>query len=265
MQKCIYTAFLITLTFLFALMNPVHTAANGYGWGFKKNDEHKVPDIGEYQGMLDKYGAYYADLSGDKVIYLTFDNGYEEGYTDEILDVLKKENVPATFFVTGHYVTSQPDLVKRMVDEGHIIGNHSYHHPDLTVVNKESMKKELESLEEVVAEYTDQEEIKFLRPPRGMFSERTLQWANELGLTHVFWSLTFKDWNTGDQKGWRYAYDQTMKQMHPGAIILLHAVSSDNAQALERIIQDLKRKGYEFKSLDHLLLKNTLPKDFLEL
>ncbi|RKQ31382.1 delta-lactam-biosynthetic de-N-acetylase [Oceanobacillus halophilus] len=265
MQKRIYTSILLSLTLFLALMDPVHISASGYGWGFKKNDEHKVPDIGEYQQILEKYGAYYADLSGDKEIYLTFDNGYEEGYTDDILDVLKQENVPATFFVTGHFVTSQPELVKRMVEEGHIIGNHSYHHPDFTVVSKESMKEELESLEDVVAEHTDQKEIKLLRPPRGMFNERTLEWANELGLTHVFWSLTFTDWNTGNQKGWRYAYDQIMKQMHPGAIILLHAVSSDNAQALERIIQDLKRKGYEFKSLDHLLLKNSLPKGVLEL
>ncbi|WP_156291704.1 delta-lactam-biosynthetic de-N-acetylase [Oceanobacillus salinisoli] len=265
MKKRVFTTITLSLTLFLALMNPVQIAASGYGWGFKKNDEHKVPYIGEYQEILEKYGAYYADLSGDKVIYLTFDNGYEEGYTDDILDVLKKQDVPATFFVTGHFVTSQPDLVKRMVDEGHIIGNHSYHHPDFTIVSKESMKKELESLEKAVAEVSDQEEIKFLRPPRGMFNERTLQWANELGLTHVFWSLTFTDWNTANQKGWRFAYDQIMKQMHPGAIILLHAVSSDNAQALERIIEDLKSKGYEFKSLDHLLLKNTLPEGFLEL
>lgn len=259
MKKLIFTTSILALTFFLVWMNPVQTEASGYGWGYKKNHENKVPDIGRYQEILEKYGAYYADLSGDKVLYLTFDNGYEQGHTGEILDVLKKENVPATFFVTGHYVESEPDLVKRMVNEGHIVGNHSYHHPDFTIVSKESMIEELKSLEQAVAEITDQEEIIYMRPPRGMFNERTLQWANEIGLIHVFWSLTFQDWNTSNQKGWQYAYDQIMEQIHSGAIILLHAVSSDNAQALEKVIQDLKKDGYEFKSLDHLLLKNTLP------
>lgn len=149
-----------------------------------------------------------------------------------------------------------------MVNEGHIVGNHSFHHPDFTIVSKESMTEELKTLEAAVAEVTDQKEIKFLRPPRGMFNERTLKWANELGLTHVFWSLTFKDWNTSNQKGWQYAYDSVMEQIHPGAIILLHAVSSDNAQALEKIIQDLKKEGYEFKNLDDLVVKNMLPDGF---
>lgn len=129
------------------------------------------------------------DDSGDKVVYLTFDNGYEQGYTPKILDALKKENVPASFFVTGHYVESKPDLVKRMVKEGHIVGNHSYHHPDLSIVSKKTMKKELETLEDAVAEITDQDQMKYLRPPRGIFSEQTLKWANELGYIHIFWSL----------------------------------------------------------------------------
>ncbi|KKE78726.1 delta-lactam-biosynthetic de-N-acetylase [Oceanobacillus caeni] len=262
MKKHVFTTIILSLAFFLAWANPVQIEASGYGWGYQKNKDHKVPDIGKYQEMLDKYGAYYADLSGDKVVYLTFDNGYEEGYTDEILDVLKKEKVPATFFVTGHYVKSSPDLVKRMVNEGHIVGNHSFHHPDFTIVSKESMTEELKTLEAAVAEVTDQKEIKFLRPPRGMFNERTLKWANELGLTHVFWSLTFKDWNTSNQKGWQYAYDSVMEQIHPGAIILLHAVSSDNAQALEKIIQDLKKEGYEFKNLDDLVVKNMLPDGF---
>lgn len=265
MKKSIYISLILALTFLFTSLIPVQIEASGYGWGYKKNDEHKVPDIGKYQEILEKYGAYYADLSGDKVLYLTFDNGYEQGHTDEILDVLQKENVPATFFVTGHYVETEPELVKRMVKERHIVGNHSYHHPDFTIISKESMIEELKSLESAVGEITDQKEIKFMRPPRGMFNERTLQWANELGLIHVFWSLTFHDWNTSNQKGWQYAYDQIMAQVHDGAIILLHAVSSDNAEALERVIQDLKKEGYEFKSLDDLLLKDTLPKNIISL
>ncbi|TMN22839.1 delta-lactam-biosynthetic de-N-acetylase [Lentibacillus cibarius] len=251
----------VTVMFFLALSayQPEIHAQGGYGWGFKKNDEHKLPDIGKYKQILEEYGAYYADDSGEKNVYLTFDNGYEEGYTDDILDVLKKHDVPAAFFLTGHYVESQPDLVKRMADEGHIIGNHSYHHPDFTTVTKKTMRKELESLEEAVADVSSQENIKYLRPPQGMFNEKTLQWANELGYIHTFWSLAFTDWDTDDQKGWKYAYDNIMEQIHPGALILLHTVSSDNAKALDKLVTDLKKQGYQFKSLDDLVLKNLLP------
>lgn len=253
--------FTLTLLIFFTIC-PGNSMANGYGWGFKKSTNHEIPEIGKYKQMLDKYGSYYVDDSDDKVVYLTFDNGYEEGYTTKILDTLKEENVPATFFVTGHYVESKPELVKRMVKEGHIIGNHSYHHPDFSVVSKKTMKKELETLESAVAEITDQDQMKYLRPPRGMFNEETLEWANELGYIHVFWSLAFSDWNTDKQKGGTYAYDQVMNQIHPGAIILLHAVSSDNAEALPKIINGLKEKGYTFKSLDDLIFKDML-QDFL--
>lgn len=258
-KRVISSLIVISFILTFFQYNETMHAESGYGWGFKKNSEHKIPDIGKYKDILEEFGAYYADDSGEKVLYLTFDNGYEEGYTDEVLNVLQKQKVPATFFLTGHYVKSQPDLVKRMVDEGHIIGNHSYHHPDFTVVSKETMKEELEMLEQAVSEVSSQKEIKYLRPPKGLFSEKTLEWSNELGYMHIFWSLAFTDWNTSEQKGWEYAYENIMKQMHPGAIILLHTVSEDNAKALDKIITELKEQGYTFKSLDHLVLKNMLP------
>lgn len=250
---------LISTVLIFFCINPAQTLASGYGWGYKKSTNHEMPEIGKYKEMLDKYGAYYVDDSGEKVIYLTFDNGYEQGYTSKILDTLNKEEVPATFFVTGHYVESKPDLVERMVEEGHIIGNHSYHHPDFSIVSKETMKKELETLEAAVSKITEQDQMKYLRPPRGMFNEQTLKWANELGYIHIFWSLAFKDWETNKQRGENYAYEQVMKQIHPGAILLLHTVSSDNAEALPRLIKDLKKQGYTFKSLDDLVLKDMLP------
>ncbi|MBC5636149.1 delta-lactam-biosynthetic de-N-acetylase [Ornithinibacillus hominis] len=245
-----------TIIFFLAFFYMNVDEAEAYGWGYKKNKNHERPDIGKYHQILKDYGSYYVDDSGDKTLYLTFDNGYEQGFTDEILDVLKKEKVPATFFVTGHYVSSAPDLIKRMVDEGHIVGNHSYHHPDFTILTKEVMKRELETLEEAVAKISKQDDIKYVRPPKGMFNQQTLEWANDLGYIHVFWSLAIIDWDTKAQKGWQYAYDQVMEQVHPGAIILLHAVSEDNAQALEKIIQDLKKDGYTFKSLDELVMKD---------
>lgn len=260
MRRCIFPISIIIILFLALQPSGLTYADSGYGWGYKKNTEHKIPEIGKYKELLEKYGAYYADDSGEKVVYLTFDNGYEQGYTDDILDILKKEDVPAAFFVTGHYVESQPELVKRMVKEGHTIGNHSYHHPDFTTVTKKTIKKELEALEETVAEISGQENMKYLRPPKGIFNEKVLKWSSKLGYINIFWSVAFADWKTNEQKGWKYAYESIMDQIHPGAIILLHTVSSDNAKALDKLITGLKEKGYQFKSLDHLVLKDMLPK-----
>lgn len=260
MRKFIMTMLSLILFATTMLQANTTVHAGSFGWGYKKNDEHKIPEIGHYRDILHQYGAYYADESGDKVVYLTFDNGYEQGYTDDILDVLKAEKVPATFFVTGHYVDSEPELVKRMVNEGHIVGNHSYHHPDLTTLTKAEMKKELEELEAKVAKITDQKQMTFMRPPKGVFNEQSLKWANDLGYVHIFWSLAFADWNTKSQKGGDYSYNQVMKQIHPGAIILLHTVSSDNAQSLSKIIKELRKQGYQLKSLNDLVLKNNLPK-----
>lgn len=254
---------LSVLVIFLTVMFPSELLAASYGWGYKKNYENKIPDIGKYAQIIEDYPAYYIDDSGEKVIYLTFDNGYEMGYTEEILNILQRENVPATFFLTGHYVDVEPELVKRMVDAGHIIGNHSNHHPDFTSLTKEKMKKELDALEKKVYEITDQDSFIYLRPPRGTFNEQTLAWAEELGYVHVFWSVAFKDWLSDVEKGWRYAYDQIMQQVHPGAIILLHTVSPDNTNALERVIQDLKKDGYLFKSLDDLMLKKSLPDNFI--
>lgn len=252
--KFLVIAFFTVLVFI----QSIEVNATGFGWGYKKNTEHQIPEIGQYETLLTQYGAYYADHSGEKHIYLTFDNGYEQGYTASILNVLKREKVPATFFITGHYVKEEPALVKRMVDDGHIIGNHSYHHPDFTTMTKQAIEKELEYLEAAVAKVSAQKDIKYLRPPRGTFSEQTLKWANELGYMHIFWSLAFKDWETDKQKGWKYAYDQMMEQIHPGAIVLLHTVSADNAEALERMIVDLRKQGYQFKSLDDFILKDKM-------
>lgn len=257
-KKIVVASILIFLTFFIGVKDM--DASSGFGWGYKKNTDHKIPEVGKYQEVLERFGAYYADHSGGKNIYLTFDNGYEQGYTEEVLDVLKKESVPATFFVTGHYVKSEPDLVKRMAADGHIIGNHSYHHPDFTILSKSAMKKELETLEQAVAKVSEQKDLKYLRPPKGTFNEQSLKWSNELGYIHIFWSLAFADWNVNEQKGGDYAYEQIMKQVHPGAIILLHTVSSDNAAALSKLIKELKKQGYHFKSLDDLVMRNKLPK-----
>lgn len=229
--------------------NPIH-------WGFKKAENEQPPEAGRaWDELLQKHGAVYKGDPGKKDIYLTFDNGYENGYTAKILDVLKKEKVSATFFVTGHYLNTQPKLVKRMVKEGHIVGNHSWSHPDLTRVSDEKLAEELEKVKKKTEEITGVKTMKYLRPPRGIFSERTIDLANKQGYTHVLWSLAFIDWKTDQQKGAQYAYDNIMRQIHPGAILLLHTVSKDNAEALESAVKDLKKKGYTFKSLDDFPMK----------
>lgn len=261
MQKIFKFSLICLLGIFFTFVN--FNVVYGYGWGYQKNNQNQLPDFGKYGDIIKNHQAFYADLTADKEIYLTFDNGYEQGYTEKVLDILKKTEVPATFFVTGHYVEQEPALVKRMVEDGHIVGNHSYHHPDFTTMSKVEMKKELDMLEAAVAKVSTQKEMTYLRPPRGTFNENTLQWADEFGYVHVFWSLAFKDWETNNQKGWKYAFDQIVTQIHPGAILLLHTVSEDNAEALEKVIIHLKNEGYTFKSLDDLQLKHVLTENIL--
>ncbi|NEX80068.1 delta-lactam-biosynthetic de-N-acetylase [Bacillus thermocopriae] len=243
-----------SITFAAVSNKPIH-------WGFKRAMNEEPAEAGpEYDQILEKYGAVYKGSPDKKILYLTFDSGYENGQTEKILDVLKKENVPATFFITGHFLKSQPDLAKRIVKDGHIIGNHSWNHPDFTQISDERVREELQKVKDETKKITGQKKMKYLRPPRGIFSERTMQIAKEEGYTHIFWSLAFVDWHIGQQKGWRYAYDNIMSRVHPGCIMLLHSVSQDNADALEKAIQDLKKKGYTFKSLDYLMKQQKIEK-----
>ncbi|QAS51936.1 delta-lactam-biosynthetic de-N-acetylase [Halobacillus litoralis] len=253
MWKKIFVA-LMSITILFL---PSYVSAEG--WGYKKNMDGSAPDVGRYGAMLEKYNGFYVDPSGDPVIYLTFDNGYEQGYTGQVLDILKEKQVPAAFFVTGHYIESAPDLLKRMAEEGHLIGNHSWSHPDFTKVSKEKMKTELSRVEEAVKKLTGQQVMTYVRPPRGTFNSQTLKWAEEFGYTHAFWSLAFKDWETNNQKGWEYAYNSVIEQIHPGAVVLLHTVSQDNAEALSQLIDELRKRGYQFGSLNDLMIKQMVP------
>jgi len=225
-----------------------------YHFGFKKSKNGQLPSINEegFKGVVDRHGAVFLGDTTKKELYLTFDNGYENGYTTSILDTLLARKVPAIFFVTGHYVKDQPELLKRMAAEGHLIGNHSWSHPDMTTLSNEKVKEELTKVKDAVAQITGQQEMRYLRPPRGIFSDRTLAVSKELGYTNVFWSIAYRDWDTKVQRGWKYAYDNVMAQLHPGAVLLLHSVSKDNADALGAIIDEARKQGYAFKSLDQL-------------
>ncbi|SDH42782.1 peptidoglycan-N-acetylmuramic acid deacetylase [Alteribacillus persepolensis] len=227
-----------------------------YRWNFKPAENNQPSDTEEvYKELLKKYNGYFIGDTDNKELYLTFDNGYENGYTSDILDVLKEKDVPAAFFVTGHYLKSAPDLVKRMKKEGHIVGNHSYHHPSLPEVSNERIEKELDKVKEAYTRLTGDDDMLYLRPPQGTFSERSLKQSQQLGYINVFWSFAYVDWETEGQKGPEHAYQRIMKRVHPGAVMLLHAVSEDNAKALEKVIDECQEQGYTFKSLDELVLK----------
>lgn len=243
---------------LAALYAPAAALASGmqpYHFGFKKSNGAAPASIDEegFKPVLEKHGAVFRGSSDSKTLYLTFDNGYENGFTAQILDVLKQKRVPAAFFVTGHYVTDQPELVVRMASEGHIVGNHSWSHPDMTRIGAQSIRSELDRVRTEVSALTAQPHMAFMRPPRGIFSDSMLGVCKEQGYTAVFWSIAYKDWEVNAQKGKQYAYEQVVRQLHPGAVILLHAVSRDNAEALGDIIEEAVRQGYTFKSLDDLL------------
>jgi len=218
------------------------------GWSFKRNSEHR-PIIAYTDFDVREYGGYYLGNTGEKVIYLTFDNGYENGYTPTILDTLKENDVKAIFFVTKSYIKYEPELVKRMKDEGHLVGNHSVTHPSFPEISDEQVAEEILDTESYMEEMTGYKMDTFFRPPMGEYSERTLKLTNDLGYKSIFWSLTYKDWDVKNQLGKQYAYDHVINNIHPGAIPLLHAVSSSNTEALDDIIKEIKKEGYSFGSL----------------
>jgi peptidoglycan-N-acetylmuramic acid deacetylase len=219
------------------------------GWSFTRNSEHKVPGIPAAAQVITKYGGMYVGDTSRKVLYLTFDCGYENGYTSPILDALQSNQVPASFFVTESYINRNPELIKRMVAEGHAVCNHTSTHPSMPSVSDAQIESEIRKTEDSFRQVTGTQMAPYLRPPSGEFSERTVALTQQLGYSTVFWSMAFKDWDVNNQPGADYSYNHVMTNAHPGAIILLHAVSSSNAEALDRILKDLKAEGYEFSLL----------------
>ena len=233
-------------------LNPADLSNEKLSWWFKRNDDH-TPVVGgtPTDFNMQDYGAYFRVNTDEKVVYLTFDNGYEHParYTEQILDTLAANGVQGTFFVTQTYIRDNPDLVKRMKAEGHLVGNHTVHHkssPDLT---DEEFINELTETANYFTEVTGYEMDPFFRPPMGEYSERTLFLARKLGYRTIFWSLTYKDYDTENQPGKDYAYQHVIDNIHSGAIPLLHAVSSSNTEALDDIIKTLRDEGYRFGSL----------------
>ena len=246
---------IIVVFILFFLVFLSVKKIDAYGFGVKKNNENKQPDIGIYKGIIESSGGIYVGDKGKKNIYLTFDCGYENGYTAKILDVLKEKGVTATFFLTGHYIDSASDLVLRMKNEGHTLANHSNLHKNITVISNDEIKKEILDLEQKYYNLTGSYLTKFFRPPAGNFDKKSLDVVQGLGYTSLFWSVSYKDWN--HQNDASYAVKEVCNNIHNGAIILLHAVSSANADALGIIIDNLQSKGYVIASTLELLPNST--------
>ena len=236
-------------------MKPVSagTVLSTENWGLGFGAEGTRPSGNVSATELAQYDAYYVEETEEKVIYLTFDCGYENGNTAPILDALKKHNAPATFFVVGHYLESAPDMVKRMVEEGHTVGNHTYHHPDMSKISdKASFQKEMDGVKSLFKEIAGQELSMYYRPPQGKYSTSNLTMAKELGYKTFFWSLAYVDWNVDAQPSHEEALKKLTTRIHPGAIVLLHSTSKTNGEIMDEILCKWEEMGYTFGKLEEL-------------
>ena len=230
----------------------LNTAADG-NWGLSFQEAGEPPVANASMDYLKKFDAYYAEDTDKKELFLTFDAGYENGHTAKILDTLKKHNVKATFFVVGNFIETSPDLVKRMVKEGHLVGNHTFTHPDMSkIATEEAFRQELSKLEDLYEKTTDKKMKKYYRPPQGKYSESNLKMAKEMGYHTIFWSLAYVDWYESDQPTREEALEKMVPRIHPGAIVLLHSTSATNAQVLDELLTRWEEKGYSFKRVDQL-------------
>ena len=232
-------------------------ASENWGLGFSENGSKPTGNASPEE--LKDYHAGFIDPDGsedNKVIYLTFDCGFENGNTEPILDALKKHNAPATFFIVGNYLETSPELVQRMLDEGHTVGNHTYHHPDITQIStKETFRKELEELETLFKEITGQEMTKFYRPPQGKYNKANLQMASDLGYCTFFWSLAYVDWYQDNQPTREEAFSKLLSRIHPGAVVLLHNTSDTNGESIDELLTKWEEMGYHFEDRGKLAEK----------
>lgn len=243
--------FLMFLSSFFIFSTSV--SSNSFGWGFSKNKNHTQPYIGSYEKEIQGTNSYYVGDDDEKVVYLTFDAGYDNGNLIKILDCLDEKDVQATFFVTGDFVNRFSDLTIEINNRGHLVGNHTYSHKNITSLNKKEIEKEIRMLENDYYEVTKDSLDPFFRPPAGVFNKESLSAVSELGYNTVFWSVAYKDWEVNNQNGIEYSVKSVIDNLHNGAIILLHTVSSDNALALPLIIDKIREEGYEIRSLNNLI------------
>lgn len=230
------------------------TAPASENWGLSFPQEGASPQANATPEELSASWAYYIGNPKDKVLYLTFDCGFENGNTPAILKALKKHHAPATFFVVGNFLETSPDLIRQMRKDGHIVGNHTFHHPDMSKIStKEAFAKELSDVERLYQEITGEEMTRFYRPPQGIYSPENLQMAKELGYHTFFWSLAYVDWYEDNQPTKEEAFAKLLPRVHPGAVVLLHNTSDTNAEILDELLGKWEDMGYSFRSLEDLI------------
>ncbi len=234
----------------------VAAAARNTDWGLSFTKDGQQPTGNAAAEHLKKYNAYFVGSPDEKVIYLTFDAGFENGHTAKILDALKKHNAPATFFLVGNYIKDNPELVKRMCAEGHMVGNHTDSHPDMSKISDTaSFTKELQTLEAKYKEVTGQDMPRLYRPPQGKYSEANLKNACDLGYQTVFWSLAYVDWYVDKQPTREQAFEKLVNRIHPGAVVLLHSTSQTNADILDELLTKWEEMGYTVHPITELAPK----------
>lgn len=222
-------------------------------WGLSFSKEGAPPRGNASAETLREFDAYFIDETEEKKLYLTFDAGFENGYTPQILDTLKAHNVQATFFLVGNYMDTCPELVRRMTEEGHIVANHTENHPDMSkIADRESFLAELNALEEKYKKITGKDMQKIYRPPQGKFSTQNLKLSSELGYKTVFWSLAYVDWYTDNQPTREQAFSKLIPRTHPGAVVLLHSTSKTNAEILDELLTRWENAGYRIAPIDEL-------------
>lgn len=232
-------------------LGAAEAAAGITDWGLSFQSEGAPPVANASQEYLRNFDTLYVGDTNQKEIYITFDAGFENGNTEKILDALKKHGVKATFFLVGNYFETQPELVKRMAEEGHTIGNHTYSHPDMSKIGDiQSFQTELQKNEALYRDILGSEMPKLYRPPQGKFCEENLKMAQQLGYSTVFWSLAYVDWYTDDQPTPEQAFSKLLPRIHPGAVVLLHSTSSTNAEILDELLTKWEETGYSFGDLE---------------
>lgn len=244
---------LILFSLIFFFCFPLTVSATSHGWGFKKNDNHEQPYIGAYANEIKDTNSYYVGNKDEKIVYLTFDAGYDNGNMVKIIDILEKYDVEATFFITGDFLNRFSHLVKLISDKGHIVGNHTWSHKNITSLNCNELTKELEKVEDKYFEITNKVMDPFFRPPAGVFNRDSLKQVMNHNYNTIFWSIAYKDWDVSNQKGVDKAVNSVIDNLHNGAIILLHTVSNDNVLSLPLIIENIHNKGYKIVSLNNLI------------
>lgn len=257
-----FLSLLFAVLFLFGAFPLSSFAADRerYSWYCVHTKDHRRPSLDPRLALIKNYNAVFLDpnavgTDGEKVVYLTFDAGYENGNVEKILDVLKEENVPGTFFILQNLIRKNPELVKRMAEEGHLVGNHTAHHKDMSRASDETLLEEIRLLEDDYRDLTGQEMPKFYRPPEGRFSEANLKVLTENGYQTVFWSFAYPDWDNNRQMPAEKAKKIILENLHPGAVLLLHPTSATNAAVLKDVICEIKNQGYKFGRIDEIRCK----------